>query len=95
MRYGITLALSCMVFLSAACSTDSGTVHNRGIGIYPGDPAEDFSPSLRRGGPQRRNLALLRAATHSSSFDCNQTAQLVTDGTPDAWKKPWAATPGR
>ena len=86
MRYGITLALSCMVFLSAACSTDSGTVHNRGIGIYPGDPAEDFSPSLRRGGPQRRNLALLRAATHSSSFDCNQTAQLVTDGTPDAWK---------
>jgi len=53
---------------------------NRGIGIYPGDPAEDFSPSLVAAPEGRRNLALHRAATQSSAYDYNLTAQLVTDG---------------
>ena len=52
----------------------------RGPGVYPGDPAEDFSPSLVPAGPGRRNLALHRAASQSSAFDYNLVAQLVTDG---------------
>jgi hypothetical protein len=52
----------------------------RGIGIYPGNPAEDFSPDLRTDNDTYRNLAHLRAAYHSSSYDYNLTAQLVTDG---------------
>jgi beta-galactosidase/beta-glucuronidase len=51
----------------------------RGIGVYPGNPAEDFSPTLQPS-PVRRNLALHRPAYHSSSYDYNLTAQLITDG---------------
>lgn len=52
----------------------------RGLGVYPGDPAEDFSPALVPGPAQVRNLALQRSALQSSSYDYNLTAQLVTDG---------------
>ncbi len=55
--------------------------YTRGVGVYPGDPSEDFSPTLD---PDHsgtyRNLALLRPAYQSSSYDFNLTAQLVTDG---------------
>lgn len=53
--------------------------YTRGIGLYPGLPSEDFSPELL---PDQsyRNIALRRAAYHSSSYDYNLTAQLVTDG---------------
>ena len=36
--------------------------------VYPGDPAENFSPTLRKGDGAYRNIALLRAARHSSSI---------------------------
>jgi hypothetical protein len=49
-------------------------------GVYPGDPAEDFRPELVPDNSTYRNLALLRPAYHSSSYDYNLTAQLVTDG---------------
>jgi hypothetical protein len=52
----------------------------RGIGVYPGLPAEDFSPGLQPDQDNYRNLALRRPAWHSSSQDYNLTAQLVTDG---------------
>ena len=52
----------------------------RGLGVYPGDPREDFAPVLVPDATTYRNLALRRPAYHSSSFDYNQTAQLVTDG---------------
>lgn len=52
----------------------------RGLGIYPGNPAEDFSPTLVPGPAQTRNLALHRPAYQSSSYDYNLTAQLTTDG---------------
>jgi len=52
----------------------------RGPGVYPGDPREDFAPDLRIDGTTYRNLARLRPAYHSSSYDYNLTAQLVTDG---------------
>ncbi|MDR1763415.1 MAG: discoidin domain-containing protein [Dysgonamonadaceae bacterium] len=50
------------------------------IGKYPGNPAESFAPELVTGNSDYRNVAELRAARHSSSYDYNLTAQLVTDG---------------
>ena len=50
------------------------------IGIYPGDPEENFAPALVPAGDEYRNLALQRAAMQSSAFDLEQSAQLATDG---------------
>lgn len=61
-------------------SFDRSDYYTRGIGSYPGDPGEDFSPSLRPDYSTYRNIALLRSAYNSSSYDYNLTAQLVTDG---------------
>ena len=52
---------------------------NRGIGIYPGNPVEDFSPVMVQD-DEYRNIALHRAAYNSSSHDYCLTAQLITDG---------------
>jgi hypothetical protein len=65
----------------------------RGIGIYPGARGEDFSPELVRDtSGTYRNLALLRPAFHSSSYDYNLTAQLVTDGISDTRFPEWITT---
>ena len=57
------------------------TEYTRGIGVYPGEPSADFGPFLVPDTTlEYRNLALLRPAYHSSSYDYNLTAQLVTDG---------------
>ena len=61
-------------------SPSDATEYTRGIGIYPGDPREDFGPTLEPSDSTYRNLALRRPAYHSSSYDYNLTAQLVTDG---------------
>jgi hypothetical protein len=63
----------------------------RGLGIYPGDPADVFSPTLVLDTTTYRNLALRRPATHSSSYDYNLTAQLVTDGIIDTHLPSWVA----
>jgi len=52
----------------------------RGIGVYPGAPSEYFGPTESKADDSYRNLALRRAAWHSSSYDYNLTAQLATDG---------------
>jgi hypothetical protein len=52
----------------------------RGIGVYPGDPREDFSPTFTIDATTYRNLARLRPAFQSSAYDYNLTAQLITDG---------------
>ena len=54
--------------------------YTRGIGIYPGNPKEDFSPELLPDANAYRNLARMRATTQSSAYDYNLTAQLATDG---------------
>ncbi|MDH6304844.1 beta-galactosidase/beta-glucuronidase [Parabacteroides sp. PF5-5] len=54
--------------------------YTRGIGQYPGNPKEDFSPELAPDKSGYRNIALLRSAFSSSSHDYNLTAQLATDG---------------
>ncbi|MGN0189930.1 MAG: beta-glycosidase, partial [Candidatus Cryptobacteroides sp.] len=51
----------------------------KGIGKYPGREDENMSPSLVKDDIYR-NVALGRQAFHSSSYDYNLTAQLVTDG---------------
>ena len=69
------------VFLSLlALSFLSAQEYTRGIGVYPGDPKEDFAPTMVPDTATYRNLAFHRPAYHSSSSDYNQTAQLVTDG---------------
>ena len=65
--------------------------YSRGIGVYPGAPSEDFSPNLVVDNATYRNLALLRPAYHSSSYDYNLTAQLVTDGIKDTRVPDWVA----
>ena len=69
----------CFLMLLAGCKQGSDN-YTRGVGIYPGDPKEDFSPKLVSGDQTYRNLAKLRPAYHSSSYDYNLTAQLITDG---------------
>jgi len=67
--------------------------YTRGVGIYPGDPREDFGPRLVPDTSSTyRNLALHRPAYHSSSYDYNLTAQLVTDGIKDTHSPEWVAT---
>ncbi len=63
----------------------------RGVGIYPGFAGEVSSPALRRDTTTYRNLALRRAARHSSSYDYNLTAQLITDGIRDTALPRWVA----
>jgi beta-galactosidase/beta-glucuronidase len=65
--------------------------YTRGLGDYPGLPAENFNPFLVPEGSTYRNLALLRPAFHSSAYDYNLTAQLVTDGIKDTRMPSWIA----
>jgi hypothetical protein len=54
--------------------------YTRGVGVYPGDPRQDWSPAVEIDSATYRNLALHRPAYQSSSYDYNLTAQLITDG---------------
>jgi len=67
------------LILLFACQSSSQE-YTRGIGIYPGDFDEDFSPVTSLDKKNYRNIALHRPTYHSSSYDYNLTAQLVTDG---------------
>ena len=75
---------------SGAAQTADTLEHTRGVGIYPGLPSADFGPELVPD-TAYRNLALLRPAYHSSSYDYNLTAQLVTDGMKDTRLPEWVA----
>jgi hypothetical protein len=65
--------------------------YTRGVGVYPGDPKEDFAPALVPDTTTYRNLALRRPAYHSSSYDFNLTAQLLTDGIVETGLPRWLA----
>ena len=82
-----TLALLALLALAACAGNEKGP-KSLGIGVYPGSPGENFSPTLEPGDGYR-NIALLRAASHSSCADYNQTAQLVTDGLVADRPAPW------
>jgi hypothetical protein len=62
-----------------------------GVGVYPGEPSENFAPAMRVDNATYRNLALHRAAYHSSSYDYNLTAQLITDGIKETAAPRWLA----
>jgi hypothetical protein len=66
--------------------------YTRGVGVYPGNPDEDFAPMMVPDAANYRNLALLRPAYHSSSYDYNLTAQLITDGIKETALPRWLKT---
>ncbi len=68
---------------------NSSQEYTRGIGIYPGNVDEDFSPVITLDEKNYRNIALHRPSYHSSSYDYNLTAQLVTDGIIDTMYPKW------
>ena len=76
-----------LVFLTALAL--EAQPYTRGVGVYPGDPREDFSPALVPDTQTYRNLALHRAAYQSSSYDFYHTAQLITDGIKDTTLPRW------
>jgi Exo-beta-D-glucosaminidase Ig-fold domain/Glycosyl hydrolases family 2/F5/8 type C domain/Glycosyl hydrolases family 2, sugar binding domain len=78
-KYIILIIILFQALLLSACKHNSHD-YTRGVGIYPGDPSEDFSPDLVADQNTYRNIARLRSAWSSSSYDYNLTAQLVTDG---------------
>ncbi len=82
--------IAAVIFLSAMGADNKSL--NLPPGQYPGNPSENFAPTLKRVDTGRRNLALRRPAYHSSSYDYNLTAQLVTDGLKDSAMPRWIAT---
>ncbi|MCH3969999.1 MAG: discoidin domain-containing protein [Prevotella sp.] len=78
MKYKALFLLGLSLFTSANIMAKDIN-YTKGIGVYPGDPAENKAPVLEKDFVYR-NVALNRAAYASSSFDYNLTAQLVTDG---------------
>ena len=85
------LILSVWIFLLVLLTSLSFATskETRGLGIYPGDPNEDYAPLIIPDTSTHRNLALNRPAYHSSSYDYNLTAQLVADGINVGHKSPW------
>lgn len=73
----------CLASFLLSCDGKRGNSSNDyytlGIGVYPGNPAENFAPSLEKVNTYR-NIALLHRVFHSSSYDYNLTGQLITDG---------------
>ncbi|KAA6307005.1 Exo-beta-D-glucosaminidase, partial [termite gut metagenome] len=65
--------------LLAGCSSKSDS-YTREIGIYPGNPNETYAPEVVADNATYRNVTELKSGYHSSSYDYNLTAQLVTDG---------------
>lgn len=76
-----TNLLSAFILLAVVCGCagNTSTKYTRGIGEYPGDAGDYTGPEIVAGG-EYRNLALNRAAYHSSSYDYNLTGHLATDG---------------
>ncbi|MGB7719454.1 MAG: discoidin domain-containing protein [Bryobacteraceae bacterium] len=75
-----------------AASILNAQPYTRGIGVYPGDPSQDFAPTLVPDTTTYRNLALHRPAYQSSAYDYNLTAQLVTDGIKETSLPRWLST---
>ena len=67
------------MLFALSCCVPTANKMNRGIGVYPGNPDEDFSPEMQVDRTYR-NIALNRAVYCSSSYDYCLTGQLVTDG---------------
>ena len=88
MKPAILLLVSLLVASLALNAQDS----TRGIGVYPGDPNAYNGALLVPDTQTYRNLALHRPAYHSSSYDYNLTAQLITDGIKETALPRWVST---
>jgi hypothetical protein len=88
-RVPISVFISCSMACSTACVTQQ---FSRGIGVYPGDPAQYDGPRMDVDKLTYRNLALHRPAYQSSAYDYNLTAQLVTDGIKEKGLPHWVVT---
>ena len=75
----------------AAIAALHAQTYTRGVGVYPGDPKEDFAAVLVPDTQTYRNLALHRPAYQSSAYDYNLTAQLITDGIKETSLPRWVA----
>ena len=73
------IAIVAATICICSCCNKDNNAYNRGIGVYPGNPAEDFSPILSVD-KTYKNIALNRAVYTSSSYDYYLTGQLITDG---------------
>jgi len=87
-RIGALLVLLTVV----AAAAPAVQKYTRGVGVYPGNPAEDHPPVLVPDSSAYRNLALRRPAYQSSSYDYNLTAQLATDGVTQSTLPRWLVT---
>ena len=77
-KYSLIACMGLWAFFLAGCQSNES--YTKGVGIYPGNPEEDFSPDLVTDNDQYGNVALNRITYHSSAFDYNLTGQLATDG---------------
>ena len=75
-----------LVFM--AWSAIEAQPYTLGVGVYPGDPSENFGPTFRVDRTYR-NLTLDRPVYQSSSYDYNLTGQLITDGIKDTKMPRW------
>lgn len=81
-----------LIFLAWIAILLQAQEYTLGVGVYPGDPKENFGPLLQVDSTTYRNLALHRPAYHSSSYDYNLTAQLITDGIKESTLPRWLVT---
>ena len=84
----VKILMILFILVSSACAQE----YTRGVGVYPGDVKEDFSPTMKIDSTNYRNLALHRPAYHSSSYNYNLTAQLITDGIKESQLPGWIVT---
>lgn len=68
------------LLLVTASHCKSPTEYTKGVGLYPGNPSQDYAPALIIDAKTHRNVAKGRMVYHSSAYDYNLTGQLVADG---------------
>jgi hypothetical protein len=81
-----------IIFFSTFISIATAQEYTRGVGVYPGERKEDFSPILSNDTATYRNLAIHRPVYQSSSYNYNLTGQLVTDGIIEKQLPGWIIT---
>lgn len=98
MRFGNCGKLACLYlftsFIAAAFLADEikAQKQNLGIGKYPGNPSENFAPSIKYDKKIYKNIAFLRPVYGSGSYDFCLTPQLLTDGVIETEMPGWIVT---
>lgn len=74
------LFYTALITLSLGAGVCFAQSYSLGTGIYPGNPDENFAPSIKIDSISYKNIALLRPVYGSGSYDFCLTPQLLTDG---------------